>query len=530
VERRHGREPVTYLFPDLEPILAPTYGVILYQEQVMQIASLVAGYSLGEADMLRRAMGKKDKEKMAKEKSKFIDQGAARGYDKGKVAEMFDLIEYFAGYGFNKSHSAAYAMVAYETAYLKANYKVEFMAGLLSTKSGRTDDVAKYTQNCREGGIEVLGPDINESALDFTATGDRQIRFGFAAVKGLGDAALQAILEARQAEGRFKDLFHALKSTDLQKANRRVWESLIKAGAFDSLEPNRAALLQGLPDAVSAASRGSDDTGMTSLFDDAEMATLSEDWRVPENIEPWDRKTRLAAEREVLGLFVSGHPLEEFADAIQVHTQGTLAKVLEDVSAGRLRDRNEVVLGAMVSTVAFKTNQKGEPWAILQVEDPTGKMEVLLMATKWDPVTKKSGLRPFERYRQFAVPEAMLRITGELRVETIQGNGNGNGGEAEEDEEQTVVKVFATLLEPLEAFQGTGFSGVLVRLPQGECPPRLAAILADHKGNLPVTFEYRSKEGLVARVKAGRDLGLKHDPDLAEKLAKETGCALTWTY
>jgi DNA polymerase-3 subunit alpha len=184
----------------------------------------------------------------------------------------------------------------------------------------------------------------------------------------------------------------------------------------------------------------------------------------------------------------------------------------------------------MVSTVAFKTNQKGEPWAILQVEDPTGKMEVLLMATKWDPVTKKSGLRPFERYRQFAVPEAMLRITGELRVETIQGNGNGNGGEAEEDEEQTVVKVFATLLEPLEAFQGTGFSGVLVRLPQGECPPRLAAILADHKGNLPVTFEYRSKEGLVARVKAGRDLGLKHDPDLAEKLAKETGCALTWTY
>ena len=146
--------------------------------------------------------------------------------------------------------------MAYQTAYLKANYPVEFMAGLLSTKSGRTDDVAKYVQNCREGGIEVLGPDINESALDFTATSDRQIRFGFAAVKGLGEAALQAILEAREAEGGFKDLFHALKSTDLQKANRKVWESLIKAGAFDSLEPNRAALLQGLPDAVSAASRG----------------------------------------------------------------------------------------------------------------------------------------------------------------------------------------------------------------------------------------------------------------------------------
>ncbi|GLH68183.1 DNA polymerase III subunit alpha [Geothrix edaphica] len=530
VERRHGREPVTYMFPDLEPILSPTYGVILYQEQVMQIASLVAGYSLGEADMLRRAMGKKDKEKMAKEKTKFIEQGASRGYDRAKVAEMFDLIEYFAGYGFNKSHSAAYAMVAYETAYLKANYKVEFMAGLLSTKSGRTDDVAKYVQNCREGGIEVLGPDINESALDFTATSDRQIRFGFAAVKGLGEAALQAILEARQAEGRFKDLFHALKSTDLQKANRKVWESLIKAGAFDSLEPNRAALLQGLPDAVAAASRGGEDSGMTSLFDDAELASLSEDWRVPENVEPWDRKTRLAAEREVLGLFVSGHPLEEFADAIQVHTHGTLAKILEDVASGRLRDRNEVTLGAMVSTVAFKTNQKGEPWAILQVEDLAGKMEVLLMASKWDPVTKrKDALRPFDRYRHLAVPEAMLRITGELRVETLQANGNGNG-EGEEEEEQTVVKVFATLLEPLESFQGQGFSGALVRLPVGECPPRLETLLKEHPGDLPVTFEYRSKEGLVARVRAGRDLRLRHDPDLAEKLAKDTGCTLTWTY
>jgi DNA polymerase-3 subunit alpha len=181
----------------------------------------------------------------------------------------------------------------------------------------------------------------------------------------------------------------------------------------------------------------------------------------------------------------------------------------------------------MVSTVAFKTNQKGEPWAILQVEDPTGKMEVLLMASKWDPMTKKSGRRPFADYGHLALPEAMLRITGELRVETIQSNGNA---ETEEEEEQTVVKVFATLLEPLADFQGRGFTGVLVRLPPGECPPRMATMLAEHRGNIPVTFEYRSKEGLVARVRAGRDLSLKHDPELAEKLAKETGCALTWTF
>ena len=256
VNRRHGREPVTYMFPSLEPILAPTYGVILYQEQVMQIASLIAGYSLGEADMLRRAMGKKDFAKMAKEKSKFIDQGELRGYDRAKVSELFDLIEYFAGYGFNKSHSAAYALVAFETAYLKANFRTEFMAGLLSTKSGRTDDVVKYIQNCRELGIEVLGPDINQSELDFTITGPSQIRFGFAAVKGLGEAALEAILAARAQEGGFKDFFHALKATDLQKANRRVWESLIKAGAFDSMEANRAALVAGLPSALENAGKG----------------------------------------------------------------------------------------------------------------------------------------------------------------------------------------------------------------------------------------------------------------------------------
>ena len=268
VERRHGRKPVVYPFPQLEPILAPTYGVILYQEQVMQIAQEVAGYTLGEADLLRRAMGKKDLEKMKKEKSKFIEKGVARGYDERKTSELFDTIEYFAGYGFNKSHSAAYAMVAYETAYLKANYRTEFMAGILSTKSQRTDDVVKYIQDCRATGIEVLNPDINKSGLDFTITGDNQIRFGLSAIKGLGDAALEAILEAREKEGGFQDFFHALKSTDLQKANRKVWECLIKAGAFDSLEPHRAALLQGLPEAISAAaSGGGPDLGMPSLFD-----------------------------------------------------------------------------------------------------------------------------------------------------------------------------------------------------------------------------------------------------------------------
>jgi len=529
VNRRHGREPVTYMFPTLEPILAPTYGVILYQEQVMQIASLIAGYSLGEADMLRRAMGKKDKAKMAKEKDKFIEQGSLRGYDRAKVSELFDLIEYFAGYGFNKSHSAAYALVAFETAYLKANYRTEFMAGLLSTKAQRTDDVVKYIQNCRELGIEVLGPDINQSELDFTITGPQQIRFGFAAIKGLGEAALEAILAARAQEGGFKDFLHALKATDLQKANRRVWESLIKAGAFDSMEPNRAALIQGLPSALESAGRGAADTGLVSLFDEAEIASLADNWSLPEGVEPWARKERLHNERESLGLYVSGHPLEEFKDALQVHTVGSVAALREGVAAGRFKDRDEVSLGAMVSNVAFKTNAKGEPWAILYLEDLTDKIEALLMAAHFDPATRKRT-RTFELFRHLALADAMLRVTGELKVETAGGNGNGNGNGEEEEEEQTVLKLFVTGLESLEDFQGKGFNGALVRLPKGDYPDRLVPLLRLYRGSLPLHLEYQGPDGTVARIKAGPDLGLRFDPDLADRVAREAGCGLSWTY
>jgi DNA polymerase-3 subunit alpha len=535
VNRRHGREPVTYMFPSLEPILAPTYGVILYQEQVMQIASLIAGYSLGEADMLRRAMGKKDKAKMAKEKDKFIEQGVLRGYDRAKVSELFDLIEYFANYGFNKSHSAAYALVAYETAYLKANYRTEFMAGLLSTKAQRTDDVVKYIQNCRELGIEVLGPDINQSELDFTITGPRQIRFGFAAIKGLGEAALDAILAARAQEGGFKDVFHALKATDLRSANRRVWEALIKAGAFDSMEGNRAALLAGLPSAMENAGKGGGPTGMVSLFDEAEIASLADNWAVPEDVEPWTRKERLRNEREALGLYVSGHPLEEFRDALQVHTVGSIAALRESVASGRAKDRDEVSLGAMVTNVAFKTNAKGEPWAILYLEDLTDKVEALLMASHFDPATRKRT-RTYELFRHLALPDALLRVKGELKVEAVggsgengNGNGNGNGG-GDEEEEQTTIKLFVTGLESLEDFQGKGFTGAVVRLPKGSYPDRLLPLLRLYPGPLPLQFEFQSQDGLVARVKAGPDLGIRFDPDLAERVAAEAGCGLRWTY
>ncbi len=526
VNRRHGREVVTYMFPELEPILSPTYGVILYQEQVMQIAQAIAGFSLGEADMLRRAMGKKDVEKMKKEKAGFIDRGKQRGFDAAKVSELFDLIEYFAGYGFNKSHSAAYAMVAYETGYLKANFRTEFMAGLLSTKSQRTDDVVKYVSNCRDLGIEILSPDINESELDFTITGPKNIRFGLAAIKGLGEAALVAILEARKAEGRFKDFFHALKSTDLGKANRKVWECLIKAGAFDSIELNRAALLQALPAAMEAAQAGSTDLGLVSLFDDAEMASLSDQFNLPEDVEPWSRRERLAAERESLGLYVSGHPLEEFQDTIKVHTVGGLGKLREQIAAGIAKDRDIVSVGVMVNLVHFKQNQKGEPWAILVAEDLTDRVECLLMAGHFNPQTKQRS-RPFETYRDHALPDALLRVTGELKVEAKEANANG---EEEAEEEQQVLKIFVTQLESLENFMGVGYSGAHVKLPIGIFPGRIMSILKQNSGSLPVTFEYRNHDGFAAKVRAGTGIGIAYNPDLKDKIFNEAGCVLNWVY
>ena len=525
VNKRHGREPITYLFDELEPILRPTYGVILYQEQVMQIAQAIAGFSLGEADVLRRAMGKKDDEKMKKEKAGFIKRGVARGFNKDKVAELFSLIHHFAGYGFNKSHSAAYAMLAFETAYLKANYRTEFMAGLLSTKSQRTDDVAKYIANCRDQGIEVLGPDINESNEDFTITKDGKIRFGLTAIKGLGEAALTAILAARKSEGgSFKDVYHAIKSADIQRANKRVWENLVKAGAFDGLEPNRAAILKGLPSALENASKGGNaDLGLVSLFDEAEMASLGDSWNVPEGIEPWSRNERLKAEREILGLYVSGHPLEEYYDAIKAHTVGNLAQIKDAIASGKLKDRSEVCIAAMVTGVHHKTNKNGEPWCILMLEDLTDKVEALLMASGFDLSTKKKT-QPFQNYRHLAMPDQLLRITGELRVET----NDSPIEDEEESSEQVQIKIFAKVLEPLEDFQGRDLIGAAVELPRGQYPPNLLPLLNKNNGSLPLVLEYKTEKGEIVKIKAGARFGLNFNPELAERLKNETGCLLRW--
>jgi len=436
INRRHGREPIVYIFDELEPILAPTYGVILYQEQVMQIAQVIAGFSLGEADMLRRAMGKKDMKKMTIEKAGFINKGIERGFDGEKVAELFELILYFAGYGFNKSHSAAYAMIAYQTAYLKAHYRTEFMAGLLSTKSQRLEDIVKYVYSCRDIGIQVLGPDINQSDLDFTITEDDNIRFGLTAIRGLGESSLGHIIQVRQQCGKFTDFINAIKHIKSNKVNRKVLECLIKAGTFDSMEPNRAFLLDELTKTIESASKVSFNHGATCLFSEDEMSAVCE---LPPSATQWTTKERLRNEREALGFYVSGHPLEEFFGCIKMHTVGGISVLKDYISDGLVNDRDEVTLGVMVSSVILKTSQKGNAYAILQLEDMTDRIEAMV----FNSANKKKS-SPFELFKHLLVEDAMLRVTGELRIEA-------SNDDSEEDSPVT-LKLFISNVEMLEEF------------------------------------------------------------------------------
>ncbi|HWT81819.1 MAG TPA: DNA polymerase III subunit alpha, partial [Candidatus Methylomirabilis sp.] len=322
IERKHGRTKVTYDHPLMEEILKDTYGIMVYQEQVMRIASDLAGFSMGEADILRRAMGKKNPELMAEQRKKFVDGAMAHGVSEKKAERIFGFMEQFAGYGFNKSHSAAYAIIAYQTAYLKANYPVEFMAALLTSEMADTDKIVKYIEECRAMGIEVMPPDVNESSNDFTVVGDK-IRFGLVAVKNVGEAAIQSILNTRRERGRFRDLFDFCERADLRLVNKRVIESLIKCGAFDSLGARRSQLVSVVDKAMEAAASTQRDRahGQVSLLD-----VLSSTGGVRRNppslpdLPEWDRSQLLAGEKETLGFYITGHPLAEYRGLIAKYT------------------------------------------------------------------------------------------------------------------------------------------------------------------------------------------------------------------
>jgi DNA polymerase III subunit alpha len=376
IDRKHGRKKIEYELPELKEILEETLGVIVYQEQVMQIANRLAGYSLGEADLLRRAMGKKKAEEMAQQRKRFVDGAVERNYPGKKIEKIFDLMAQFAGYGFNKSHSAAYAVLAYQTAYLKTHYPIEFMAALLTSVTGNTDDVVKYINECREMGIAVEPPDINVSDANFTPHG-QAIRFGLAAVKNVGHNAIESIVAARKELGRFKSIYEFCEKVDLRLLNKRVLESLIKSGAMDSLG-RRAQLMAVLDKAIDHAQKTQRDaeSGQHGLFGvfQQEEAHADED-KLPDTPD-WDEHTRLSAEKEILGFFITGHPLEKYREKLE--DLGALSTSdLGAIKSSTAKDENLTTAG-MITNLRVQKSKRGEFWAQGALEDLSGSIDMLI--------------------------------------------------------------------------------------------------------------------------------------------------------
>ncbi|MGI6097477.1 MAG: DNA polymerase III subunit alpha [Dethiobacteria bacterium] len=384
IKNKHGQNPITYLHPDLEPILKETYGIMVYQEQIMQVAAKMAGFSLGQADLLRRAIGKKNKEILDQQKELFVEGCIKNGYDKKMGIELYDLILKFASYGFNKSHAAAYAMIAYQTAYLKANYPLEFMAALLTTSMASSDKVALYITDCRRRGIEVLPPDINESYTNFTVIGGKRIRFGLAAVKNVGLGAIESIIQAREKGGRFRSLRDFCNRVNLRVCNKKTIESLIKSGAFDSLKVHRAQLLAILDETLSRGQsfQRERDNGQLSVFaimgkEEAPVDNLPD---IPE----FSTKEKLSMEKEMLGLYISGHPLEQYSPLLEKITKLTCCAELKE-----MRDQAQVTVGGIIQRIRSIYTKKGRPMAFLTLEDLTGEVEVIVFSNLYERQQKE---------------------------------------------------------------------------------------------------------------------------------------------
>ncbi len=399
INRKHGRAQVVYDPPDLKDILEETYGVMLYQEQVMQVANRMAGYSLGEADTLRRAMGKKQVEEMAKQRERFLSGAKEKGYAPKKAEKIFDLMAQFAEYGFNKSHSAAYAYLAYLTGYLKANYPVEFMSAMLTAETGNTAKVVRYINECRERKIEVLPPDVNESGLNFTPSSNA-IRFGLGAVKNVGANAVEAIVRARAEHGKFRSIFRFCEQVDMGAVNRRVIESLVKAGALDSMGAARSQLMAVLDSAIEQGVRSQRDlaSGQSGLFGGGVAAEEQPDPPMP-NVPDWTPEQKLAGEKEMLGYFVTGHPLDQFEDRVadlRSHTSATLEGLAKGV---------EVKLCGILTGIQRRRNKEGKPWASMQLEDKEGSVEALAFTSVYEQMNEYLAEDRAVLVRALALPE-----------------------------------------------------------------------------------------------------------------------------
>jgi DNA polymerase-3 subunit alpha len=410
IERKHGRigGGIDYLHPDLEPVLKATYGVILYQEQVMKIAQVLAGYTLGGADLLRRAMGKKKAEEMAQQRAIFTEGATERGVPEHQATHIFDLMEKFAGYGFNKSHSAAYAVLTFHTAWLKAHYPSAFMSAVLSSDMDKTDKVVTFIDECRAMGLTVLPPDVNASVYRFTVADDRTIRYGLGAVKGVGESAVEAIIAERRANGPYRDLGDFCRRIDLQRVNKRVLEGLIRAGCLDRIGPNRATLMAELPAAMQLGEQNTraQELGQDDLFGlgapptpaAAHASSTAKSTVLPE----WSESVRLAGERATLGLYLTGHPIAEYEADLKNVVSGRIADVASGRPAGagegKWLPQKTVTLAGLVLEVKRRGNRTS-----LVLDDRSGRVEVSL----FDEV--------YQNHRDIVMQDAILVVEGGLR-------------------------------------------------------------------------------------------------------------------
>jgi DNA polymerase-3 subunit alpha len=495
IARKQGRTEVKYELPQLKPILDDTYGVIAYQEQVMRIAAVLAGFSMGQSDVLRKAMGKKDPKVMARQRQAFMDGAKQNGVNEKKAAKIFDLMEYFAGYGFNKSHSTTYAWVAYQTAYLKAHYPAHFMAALLTIEAANTDKLAMYLGECRELGVAILPPDLDASELRFTVV-DGAVRFGLCAVKNVGEGAVLSILGVRQSQGRIDSLFTLCEHADLRLVNKRVLESLVKAGAMDSLvdagtsaAARRARLFAAVDRALEHGSKHQRDRdqGQANMFafggDEAGHAVPLPD------AAPWTEALQLAGEKEALGFYMSGHPLERFAHELQAFGARRVA--------GLTASEGDVWTGGIVSGLRPLKTKKGDRMCVFMLDDVGGSVEVVVFP------------EAFGKHGSLVEADAMVLVRGKF----------------EKDDES--ARIVAAELLPIAALTERTTREVIIHLHGASQARRtmeaLAELLARHRGDRKVSVEMDVNGRRPLRVRADVAQRVKPSDRLVQEVEQLCG-------
>ena len=496
INRKHGREALAY--PDasyqhssLQPILEPTYGIILYQEQVMQIAQELAGYTLGGADLLRRAMGKKKPEEMAKQRSVFEEGASAKGIDPNLAMKIFDLVEKFAGYGFNKSHSAAYALVSYQTAWLKTHFPAEFMAAVMSSELDNTDKLLTLRDECKSMAVPLRLPAVNEGTYLFTVNAENEIVYGLGAIKGLGEGPVENLLEARVSGGAFNDLFDLCSRTDPRKVNRRALEALIKSGALDSFGAERWIQLAALDDALRAAEQAvaNDEAGMTDLFGTVAPTADGDPYAEHREVRPWTLKEILNGEKDSVGSFLSGHPIQEYETEVRKFAP----RRLRDLQP----DSNTTIAGLIVDIRTIKT-QRGV-MAVLKLDDNTGQIESTVYA------------EAYTEHRELLVKDRIVLLSGRIQSDEYSGGLSMRAREIRSLEQARLSRVREIRLE---VFDG-GLDQKLRKLIK-------EALLTSGGGDCPVTVDYFQPKG-SARVVLGDQWRVNPSDDLLERLRGTVG-------